>query len=471
MLATASGLIGLWLAHHGLALMTAYVTEAQQRSQVIAIDHRAALFALGLALATALLFGIAPAIRIAGLDLRTALAAGGRHRGRGGAGPRHALVAAELALSSLLLVAASLLAGSFQRLATTDPGFEAQGAVAMRLRAVRPAGGGSARPDAAYRSLVEEAARLPGVLATGVVNLPPLLGSDMSSRAAPATRPEKLLRVEFRGASSGYFQALGIPVMGRHELDRLDRDGGEQAVAVLSESAARRLWPGEEAIGHRLLLEWGSGESREVIGVVGDVRDPKAPAALQPTVYLPLRQAPHRSVTLVLRGDSDAGVFAAVRARALRLDPPLVVDEPKVFSQVVAAAVAEPRARALLVTAFALTAVLLAAGGTYSVVSFSVEQRRFDSSVRQALGAHPRLLVRSTIAEMLRHALPGIALGIAASLLVTRTLSGLLYGIDLRDPRVLIGTAALMTLIVAVASYLPAHKLSRNDPAAALRSE
>ena len=471
LLASASGLLGLWLAHHGVALMTAYLTDALPPSQAVTIDYRALLFAFVLALLTVLLFGLAPALRIGKLNVQATLAARGRRSCSGPAGPRHALVAAELALSSILLVAAALLIGSFQRLATSDRGFEPHGVTTMRLRAVAPIDHGETHPGLLYESLLAEAARIPGVDSAGLINRPPLPGSDMSSRATAATRPEEPLQVEFRGVTSRYFDTLGIPLIEQHDLAQLDRDGGEQDVVVISETAAQRLWPGEQALGRRLVLEWGSSHSREVIGVVGDVGHPTAPNTVQPTVYLPFRQTPHRSMTLVLRGQSTTDLFAAVRARARSLGSPLVVEQPEDFSQAVAAAIAEPRARALLVTAFALTAMLLAAGGTYSAVSLSVEQRRYDSSVRQALGAHPRLLVRDTIAEMLRHGSLGIALGLAISLLLAKALSGLFYGVDLRDPRILLSTAMVMTFIVGISSYLPARRLSNADPAAALRAE
>ena len=470
-LATASGAAGLWLANHGLALLAAYVSEAQQRSQIIAIDHRAILFGCGLSLLTVLLFGLAPAIRLARPDLRAMLGTRSHDFHRAGTGPRHVLIMAELALASLLLVAASLLISSFLRLAATDPGFDPEGVTALRLRAVKPAGGSQPGGENLYLTLATEANVMPGVDAAGVINRPPLLGAGMSTWAAPASRPEDRLRVEFRGVSSGYFAAMGIPIEGPHDLARLDRDGGRQPIAVVSESTARRLWPGMPARGQRLILEWGRGENREVVGVVGDVRHPGAPATVQPTVYLPLKQTPHRSATLVLRGGPESNTSATVKARARQLGMTMVVEEPRSLSQVVRASVAEPRARALLVAGFALTAVLLAAGGTFSVVSYSVEQRRFESSVQQALGAHPRLLVRGTMVRMLRHALPGIVLGLATSLLVTRMLSGLLYGVNSRDPRIMAATALTMTMVVTLASYLPARKLVRGNPADALRCE
>ncbi len=471
LLSLAGGALGLWLADHGLVLTSAYV-ETLPGCQDVAIDYRAFLFALGLALSTVLLLATAPAIRVAGLDLRSALAALGDRRRPGGGGPRHALVAVELALSSLLLVAASMLISGFQRLAATDPGFEPRGVTAMRLRAVGAAGRSTAQARL-YHGLLDETARMPGVRAAGLINQPPVLGSGMSSHAAPDQRPEELLRVEFRGVSSDTFEALGIPVIAGQDLKLLDGEGSEHAVAVVSQAVAHRLWPGTDALvpGHRLVLDWGNGQSREVIGIVGDVRHPAAPADVQPTVYLPFRQAPHREMTLVVRSDLPDDLFAAVRARARSLDPSLVVNRPRDFSQAVAASIAEPRTRALLVAAFALTAMLLAAGGTYSVVSLAVEQRRYDSSVRLALGATPRLLVRGAVTEMLRPASLGIVSGLAGSLFLAGTLSGLHHGVGWWQPRTLIVTAAVMTLVVGIASYLPAHRLSRADPAAALRAE
>jgi putative ABC transport system permease protein len=468
LLALAGGALGLWLAHHGLALMSGYAATLTSGGG-IALDHRAFAFALGLALAAVLLLATAPVTRIGGLDLRSALAALARQRRPAGDGSRRALVAVELALSSMLLVAASMLIAGFQRLADADPGFEPRGVTSMRLRSV---GSGTAqlppRRELLYRGLRDEVARMPGVHAAGLINQPPLHSGGLSCHAAPRGGPDEGLRVELLGVTSQAFEALGLPILEPGRLRSLDRDG-EPAVAVVSEAAARQLWPGADALGRHLTLDWGGGQSLEVVAVVGDLHHPFT--GVQPAVYLPIDRLPHRTTTLVLRAEERADLLAAVQARARALSPSLLLDQPTDLSQVLAATIAEPRARAALVGGFALTALLLAAVGTYSVVALAVERRGYDSSVRLALGAHPRLLVGETMADMLKPASLGIAAGLVASLLLSRTLSGLLYGVGLGDPRALISTAAVMLLVVALASYLPAHRLSSTDPATALRSE
>ncbi len=473
-LSLAGGALGLWLAHQGLALMVAY-TEILPNGQSITIDHRAYFFALGLALSTVVLLGLIPAIRSGRLDLRSALAALDRRPAGGGYRPRHALIATELALSSLLLVAAAMLIASFQQLTSADPGFEPRGVTTLRLRSLSGSGGNATRQDALYRRLLQETVQMPDVKAAGLIDRSPLLGPGMSVQAALRQRSVETVRVEFRGVTSQYFEALGIPVIGQPNLELLNRDDGDPAVVVVSQAAARHLWPDvasfDQLLGRRLVLNWGERQSREVIGVVGDVRHPSAPDDVEPTVYLPFQQVPHRGMTMVLRGDPQTELTAAVQDRARNLDPLLVVDQPQNLSREVAASIAEPRARTLLIAIFALSAVLLAAGGAYSVVSLSVEHRRFDSSIRQALGADPGLLVRNTITEMLKPASLGIALGLAGSLLVARALSGLLYGAGLGTPTMMLTTATVMVSIVAIASYLPARRLSNTDPAAALRSE
>jgi putative ABC transport system permease protein len=345
----------------------------------------------------------------------------------------------------------------------------------MRLRSVGPEapasnGPGAVRRDLVYRRLRDEAAQLPGVEAAGLISQPPLSDAGMSCYAAPSRRPEDRTRVELRGVTSHTFEALGIPVLEHGDLGRLD-DGGEAQGVVVSETAAALLWPGSRALGRRLTLDWGDGQNREVIGVVGDLRHPSVPAEVQPTVYLPFGQVPQRAMTLVVRADGRQDPYAGVQARARALGSPLVVDLPTELPRAIAATIAEPRARALLVGALALAALLLAAVGTYSVVALAVEEAGYDSSVRLALGAHPRLLVRDTMADILKPASLGIALGLAGSLVLARALSGLLYGVGTRDPRTLLGTTAIMTLVVLIASYLPAHRLSTTDPAIALRAE
>ncbi len=470
LLALGGAALGLWLAHYCLPLVSGYVTTLTPFREV-AIDGRAFLFTFGLALLTVLLLGAVPAIRTARLDPRSTLA-GLAKPNTAGDGPRRFLIAIELALSSMLLVTASMLIDNFRQLAAADPGFAPQGVMTMRLRSVgsdAAEGPSTARREPLYRRLREEAAQLPGVQAAGLISQPPLSSASMSCDAAPLRRSEDRSRVELRGVTSQTFEALGIPVIERGDLGRLD-DRSLNGV-VVSESAARLLWPGTEALGRRLTLDWGHGQSREVLGVAGDLRHPMAPAEVRPTVYLPFNQVPHRAITLVLLAHGHADPFAAVRARARALGSPLVVDRPKELPQAVDATIAEPRARTLLVGAFALSALLLAAVGTYSVVALAVEQSGYASSVRLALGAHPRRLVRETMAEILKPASWGIASGLAGSLLLARGLSGLLYGVEMRDPRSLLGAAAITALVVVIASYLPAHRLSTTDPAMALRAE
>ena len=473
LLSLAGGTLGLWLAHHGLALTAGYV-EAVTPFHDVAIDGRALLFALGLTLSTVLLLGAVPAIRAAGLEPSSTLAGLPEHRRSGGARPRRGLVTVELALSSMLLIVASMLVASFQRLAAVDHGFEAQGVTTMRLRSVSSHAPGSDPSGAAsrerlYLRLRDEAARLPGVETAGLTSQTPLSGAGMSCYAAPSGRPEEASRVELRWATSHAFEALGIPVIERGDLGRLD--DGEMAGVVVSEAAARLLWQDAVALGRRLTLDWGTDQTREVIGVVGDLRHPNTPVDVRPTVYLPFSQIPHRAVTLVVRAGGPANPYAAVQAHARTLGAPLLVDRPMELPQEVAAAIAEPRARALLVGVFALSALLLAAVGTYSVVALAVEQASYASSVRLALGADPQRLVRETMAGMVKPASCGIALGLAGSLLLVRALSGLLYGVGTNDLRSLLASGVIMTLVVVIATYLPAHRLSTTDPTITLRAE
>ena len=479
LLAAFSGLLGLLLARGGLLLAKTYAPETLLRCREVWLDYRAFSLALFASLLVLVFFAMAPAVRQAGVDGYRALRESGRGNsaqagGRPGKRIRQALVLTEIALSLVLLIAAALMFQSYQRLAGADLGFTADGVWTMRLQLPRSLYPTARQLDGHYSRLVEDISALPEVEVASLVNHLPMQGTSMTTNASAESAPDAQCRVEFRGIDAGYFRALGIPLVAGTDFapQRLDRQtlGGGHRQVILSQSAAQCLWPGEEAVGRQAVIDWGPGLPSEVLGVVGDVRHHGVRSAIQPTVYMPYSAVPHNSLTLVVRGASHDRITEVVRARAHRLNPTFVIDQVQPLARIVGAGIAEPRSRAILTVIFASIALALAAGGTYSVVAYSVAQRRYDFSVRQALGARPRQLVSATVIEAVRQAAIGVAIGLFTSLLLTRALSGMLYGVSRHDPWILLGMTTMMTAVVLIATYIPVSRAMRIDPATDLRA-
>lgn len=468
-LAGLSLVIGVALASRGLTLARPYTFSHLSSFHDVSLDARVLLFASGLALLTVLLFGLIPALRTVRGDYFAHLRLLPLKGGSAATSLRKWLMASEVALSLVLLTVATLMLESFERLTTADPGFDARGVVTMRVRLPGSLHPDAAERDALYRRLLADVVALSRVESAGLVDHLPMAGSNMATQAAAGEARERSIQVELRGVTGGYFEALGIPVEGAPEVPEWDSKSTAR-VAFLSRAAAERLWPGGDAAGRQLFLDWGSGEAIEVAGVVGDIRHHGMWSEARPTVYLPFHQLPHRALNLVVRSEPKPSMTADVQARARALDPAFVLENVQPLARIVDATIAEPRGRAMMSASFALITLILAAGGTYSVVAYSVAQRRYDFSIRQALGAHPRKLLQGTLADGARQISAGIAIGLAASLILSRALSGLLYGISAHHPGTLLGSTLLMSAVVFLATYVPASRVMKTNPAVDLRA-
>ncbi len=472
LMAAVSSLLGLVLAHAGLSLVMRHAFATLPRRNEVGLDFEALIFSLLLTLMTIVFFGLVPALRAAkahtyGALRETGVAshAGGSQGGR----LRQSLVLAEIALSLILLVTAALMLQSFSSLAAADPGFEHRQVLTLRLQLPRSLYPEKENLGQIYQRMRSAINTLPAVQEIGLVNHLPMQGASMSTRAAASSAPEEPIQIELRGTSNSYFETLDVPLLSGRDFDssELTKDS---SVAVLSQSTAEHLWPGEDPIGKTIRVDWGAAAGRRVIGMVGDVHHHGVRSEIQPTVYLPFVQLPHRAMVVVIRTQSPQSLIADVRTRIRDLGETLVVDEIHLLSEVVATTIEEPRSRALLTSIFALITLILAAGGTYSVVAYSVAQRRFDFSVRQALGARPWQLVSETLKVGLTQACGGVGLGLLGSILLARTLSGILYGVSSYDLRTMMGSTLIMLLIVVLASFVPARRVMKGDPASDLRS-
>ncbi len=437
----------------------------------VRIDGSALLFTLLAAVASGVLFGLLPALRVTTLSLREGLQDAGR--GSSG-GKRHAwvrdgLVVSELAFACILLVGAGLLIRSFLRVLDVNLGFQPERAAALRIDpSFRIAN--IAQQNSFIDDVLNRARAVPGIRAAGITDVLPLRDDRSWSVAARGQvygkghyPPEPFIRV----VSDGYFEAAGIPLRMGRKFTEMDRASSEPVV-VVNETLARTLWPGQNPLGQMITTDGG----RRVIGVVADVRHEALEKAGGPEMYLPMRQTgDYAAMQLVVRTALPPDSLAAGIRTALRpIDPNLPVREFVTFQDLVDRAVSPRRFLVLLLAGFAAFALILASLGIYAVISFSVSQREQEIGIRMALGASATDLQRRIVLRTLGLAALGLALGMAGSRVLSSALGSLLFGITTGDPVTFIEVGTLLIAVAAIAGYIPAWKASRIDPMVALRS-
>lgn len=472
----AGGLAGLLLASWGLDLVVALVPEGFPRIHEVGLDRTVMLFALGLGVATSAVFGIVPAVQASADGIASALQAGGTRAGaRGPSRTMSALVVLEVACGIVLTVGAGLMVNTLLRLEAVDPGYRAEGVVRVSLPLPANSYGNSEQQAAFYARVLEGLSADP-VTRHAAASFPlPLSGAGAQGNVHVEGRPwnddhERPI-VAITWVSPGYFGVLGIPLRAGRDFDGRDA-AGAPAVGVISESAAARLWPGIDPIGRR--LSFGSEDDPgwiTVVGVAGDVRHQALATAPSPMLYIPMRQNALPLMTLLVRSEAGPGAVAsAVRSVVRRLDPELPVGEAGTFASAVARSLGGPRLRATLLSGFAAAALLLAAIGVYGLLSYSVVRRKREIGIRLALGATPGQVRGAVIAEGMKLALLGIALGVPLAVALSRLISAQLFAVRPTDPVTLAAVALLLGAVALAACWLPARRAAI-DPVTALRAE
>ena len=481
LLALLGGAAGVLLASVSVDALLGLQPAGVRRLGEVRVDRTVVAFAAGLSVLTGILFGSAPALQLMRRATAQSLREGGRglltgrgHRLRGG------LVVGQIALAMMLLAGAGLLIRSFVQLRRVDPGFSAPGALTFRI----------ALPESVYKDdeprvaffddLIGRLAALPGVRSAGAVMGLPLSGVRFNLSFEVAGRPKLALAqqpsMEVRVASPGYFAAMGIPVLRGRGFERGDRAGSPQVV-VLSQTAVRRFFAGEDPLGKSITVGWGRGEGKpraggEVVGIVGDVKEAGLAEEKPPEIYLPYAQMPVSSMDVLLRTAVGPLSLAPAAATVVHgLDPELPVARLRTLDDIVARSISEPRFYMVLLGAFAGTALFLAALGIFGVMSYAVVQRSREIGIRVALGADPARLRRMVLGQALVLAVAGVGLGLLGSLGLSRAIAGLLFDLSPTDPGTLAGVALVLTAVALLASYLPARRATRVDPLIALRSE
>ena len=476
-LALLGGAAGFLLAGRALRLIVALAPADIPRLDHVSVDFRVLAFTLGISLAAGILFGLAPALAASRSGSSEQLKEGGR----GSEAPRHtrlrnAMVISEIALALVLLAGAGLLINSFTRLMRVNPGFNPDHVLTAGLF-LSPSRypEGSSRTPQFLRQVLQRIRALPGVVSAGLVSTLPLdLGPstdlEIASHPIPTGGTEPL--ADIRVADPDYFRTVNIPLLKGREFNAGD-GANSPRVMVISESMARRYWPGEDPLGKKVTMkDWGPPLTGVVVGVVGDVKSDGLAAEARPTLYWPYTQFPMIFNNLVIRTSGDPlALAAAVKSRVWSIDSEQAVSDIVTLNARVSQSLLPARFYTFLLGAFALLAGALAAVGIYGVVSYAVMMRTHEIGIRLALGAAKREVSAMVLRQGMSLAVVGIVIGFAGSLLVTRFLAGLLYGVTPTDPLTLAAVSAILVAVALFASYLPARRAANVDPMAALRHE
>ncbi len=470
-LAAVGGGLGLLLALAAMAPLRAMVPSGLLVGSRLALDTRVLLFTAAISMASGTLFGLFPALQLARRDVIGTL----KETGRGVTGSRanrtrSLLVVTEIALAAVLLLGAGLLIRSFERLLSVPQGFEPDGLITGRL--TLPAG---RYPEPSARlstveGMLEKVRALPGTTSAAVVSRLPL-NQGASRRGVDIEGfPDLSFSPDYQVVSGDYFRAMRIPLLQGRVFDDRDRAGGPGAILV-SESLARKFFPNRDAVGRRMKVGLGD-EWSLVVGVVGDVRQHRLEEKSVPTVYVPYAQDPWPVLTLVARTrmppeKAAIGLAAAVRA----IDPDQALSRVRPMRQVVSESVSAQRLRMVLLALFAFLALVLACVGLYGVMAYSVAQRSREIGIRMALGADSGRVLRLVVGQGLKLALGGLGAGLLLSIGFGRLMSSLLFDVRPTDAATFLGISFLLAAVAFLATYVPAWRATRVDPAVVLRGD
>ena len=474
-LSVLGGVIGLvvaiasvWLLNHALPQGTLPVAD-------IPIDASVLAFTVGITLVTGLLFGLAPAWRLSRSDLTDVLKQTGRGASGGQARLRNALAAAELALATVLLIGAGLLIESLTNLEHVRVGFDSRGLMTFELAPPLGKYPLSTKAEPLYHAVLDALRSTPGVRAAGVSSGIPF-GVGNYSQHPMFTRGQSILpqdaeiTIDWRIASPGYFQAMGIPLLkGR---DFTEQDGPtSQPVTIVSAATAKKFWGDADPIGRTLYRAADPNIGFTVVGVVGDVRN-TALNTESLTLYYSTTWRVWPLMDLVVRTNgTPESIMPAVREKIHQIDPDLALANVKSMDEWLSVSASQPRLNAVLLGVFAALALAIAAIGIYGVLAYSVNQRRREIGLRIALGAQPDRVLRLVVGEGMRVGLFGIVVGLAGGLALGRVVSSLVYGVHVYDPSTFAAVAIVLALVALAACFIPARRAARVDPIVALRTD
>ena len=473
-LALLGAVAGVSLAVVAVRLFRHSTLATLPRMNEVGVDWRVLLFTLAISLASGLLFGLLPAIHARRARLTSDLAAGQRESARKSSRRiSNALVVAQLSLSVELLIAAGLVLKSFQRLTQLDLGFRPDGVTSIALplpqRIARDAGA----INGFTNQTLARVRAIPGVESAGLTSTLPIEGAGdadgyMIEGRESSSGPEGQVRKA--EVSPGYFKTIGIPIVMGRDFAPTD-DSASVGVAIVDEALAKHYWNGAEALGKRIHTG-GDTAWLTIIGVVGSVRDDDATLPPEPHLYRSIPQAGANRLSLAVRTNGSRGpIMASVRRAVAEVEPSIPLDDVKTFSSIIEQSFATRRLTKLLLGAFALVGIILAAVGIYGVMALHVANRAREFGIRMAVGAEPRAVVRLVLGEGAVLAALGVALGIGGALLLTRWIASLLYEVSPTDPVILVSLPLMLGAIALTACYIPARRAAKSDPLAVLRAD
>jgi putative ABC transport system permease protein len=477
-LAAAGGALGLVVARAALALLLRLAPEDLPRAAEIGIDPAVLAFTAVASILTGMLFGLVPALNASrppadALHESSRGAAGGRRGSR----LRHALVVAELTLAQVLLGAAGLLIASFIRLEATDVGFPVDGLLTMQVSLSSDKYGDPMRREQFYDAVLEKLRALPAVSAAGSAMVLPIEGSRnrgfwIADRPDPP--PGQTLNVDFQIVSDDYFRAVGVPVVRGRTFSRED-SRTSTPVAVINLAMANRYWPGEDPIGKQIRFGGTATAPRTIVGVIGDVRHRGLHVPGDPQAFISYRQDMEplwRTMAFAIRTSGDpASLASGVRSAVAAIDTDVPVARLRTFEDIVERSIAARRFTMTLASALAVLAALLAAVGTYGLLSWLVAARRREIGIRMALGAAPAAMTRTVVGQALALAAVAAVLGLTGALALGRLMRTLLFATAPSDPAALGAVTAGITLLALSAAIVPALRAARTDPVVVMRDE
>ncbi|HYL72762.1 MAG TPA: ABC transporter permease [Bryobacteraceae bacterium] len=474
MLALAGGVLGAFLGDEGVQALVYLASRQIPRATEVHLDGTVFLFLLGICLFAGIIFGLVPAFQSARDDLQEGLREGGRS-GVGGRGAqfRNALVVTEFALALVLLIGAGLLLRTFLALNATDSGIVTRGVLVMSVSVPDGKYPNKSMWQRFYEPALNQIRELPGVRGAGMISLLPLqtwgtngtFGIDNRPQGEPGHQPF----AEYRVISPGYFQALGIAILKGRDVTSQD-SASAPARIVINDALARRYFPGEDPIGHKIV--WNGPCT--IVGVAGNTRQAGLSADPLPELYFPAAQAGNgiSGMTLVISTNVEpSSMTHAVESAIRTVDPSQPVFGVKTMERVITDSLSNQRLYAWLLGVFAGLALVLASAGIYGVMSYLVTQRTQEFGVRMALGASTGDVLRMVLRQALVLIALGVAIGLGGAFAVTRVLANFLFGVKPIDLATFAAVSAILIAVALIATYLPALRATKVDPMVALRYE
>ena len=484
LLSLLGGVLGIGVAYSSIRFIVSAAAAQLPRASEISLSIPVLVFAFGASVFAGILAGLLPALRMSKTNVNDALKQGTRASSDvAGNRTRGVLVVAEVALSLMLLIGAGLMIRSLWLLHRVDPGFDPHNVIAVMPSIARKTFQTPIQEITFYNEVLSRVRSLPGVQAAGSIDDLPLSGGGSVQPVQLEGRPVQQMadqpEVSVRGIMPGYFQAMHIPLIRGREIGEQDAASAPGTV-VISAAMAKRLWPNEDPIGKHLILFFSPNRNREVVGIVGDVKDNGLSGAPDATLYVPFAQIeqppdrPFRSfpIWIVVRASANAAsLIPAITAAIHEANPELPVRGSSTLDEVIGTSLSQQRFSTLLLGIFAGLALFLAAIGIYSVLAYSVRRRVREIGIRMALGAQIKDVLQLVVLEGMKPTVLGLAIGIIGALALGRLLSSMIYGVKPTDLLTFITVSVGLFCIGLLASIIPAYRASRVEPVKTLRDE